>query len=514
MKRDFWEITRVIGEALDAFEPAQVACMLDDQKIQAMTRIRGLAGRLDAAAAVVTDAVARANASEHATGTPLSDFLATSEGRTPREGLGETYRASRIAGNPAVRDAALSGQVSPRHAQAIGDQLAHMPTDRMDAAQADAAAQAFLGQAPATTPGRLRRHADSILEQVAPDLAPAPDDTAARAALRRRRAVANRRFAWWNDTEGSIHFSGQVPEIQGMRLIPVLDAFVEAGRRDEHDQAARLRTQRTSGAITSRQYMEAHHEPDSRGARTTGQRMADALMAMIDALAELGRIPAAGGETPRIIVTLDHQALAQAAAALQNGEARRAAALLASAGAINGETGLTAGQLRQLLCDAEILPMVLGGQSEILDVGRAARLVTPVLRKTLAARDGGCVFPGCTAPSAACQAHHVIPWWAGGSTSLDNLVLVCRHHHSLVEPDPAAARDQWRIVFDPATRRPRAIPPERMRGHLQTTPRPKRSAPGSAPPPAHPGESPSSPRPRENSASIISHSPEQQPLTA
>jgi hypothetical protein len=122
--------------------------------------------------------------------------------------------------------------------------------------------------------------------------------------------------------------------------------------------------------------------------------------------------------------------------------------------------------VRIACCDAGILPVVLGDQSEILDVGREHRLVTPQIRKTLALRDTGCIFPGCQVPAQACQAHHVTPWWAGGPTSIDNLVLVCRHHHGVIEPhryDPAA--DQWRITFDD-TGRPHVHPPRRLRRDL------------------------------------------------
>lgn len=44
----------------------------------------------------------------------------------------------------------------------------------------------------------------------------------------------------------------------------------------------------------------------------------------------------------------------------------------------------------------------------------------------------GCSFPGCTIPAQWTDAHHVRPWWAGGKTSLLNLALLCRRHHTHV----------------------------------------------------------------------------------
>ncbi|MBK8446843.1 MAG: DUF222 domain-containing protein [Micropruina sp.] len=73
--------------------------------------------------------------------------------------------------------------------------------------------------------------------------------------------------------------------------------------------------------------------------------------------------------------------------------------------------------LRRLLCDADILPIVLDGDTQPLDVGRAQRLLTPPIRAALEIRDQGCVFPGCDKPPAACHAHHIVnrPGMSGDS---------------------------------------------------------------------------------------------------
>ena len=135
---EFWRGIAVIEDALTALDLTGIAAMTDAQKVTAMTRIRTLEGRVSAAAAVATDAVARSCATERTTGTPLADFLATTEGRTPSQGLGQVFRASRITADPrirdtalSVRDTALSGRVGPDHAAAIGDQLRTMPRDQM-----------------------------------------------------------------------------------------------------------------------------------------------------------------------------------------------------------------------------------------------------------------------------------------------------------------------------------------------------------------------------------------------
>ena len=81
-------------------------------------------------------------------------------------------------------------------------------------------------------------------------------------------------------------------------------------------------------------------------------------------------------------------------------------------------------------CDASLVHMRHDTDGAVLEVGRKNRTIPPSIRRALAARDTGCRFPGCT--SRRCDAHHVHHWAEGGSTSLDNLVLLCRRHHRSV----------------------------------------------------------------------------------
>ena len=85
--------------------------------------------------------------------------------------------------------------------------------------------------------------------------------------------------------------------------------------------------------------------------------------------------------------------------------------------------------VRRLACDARIIPVVLDGRSEPIDVGRAARAITPAQRRALTLRDRGCVFPGCDRPPGWCDGHHIVHWAEGGPTDMANLVLLCNHHH-------------------------------------------------------------------------------------
>jgi hypothetical protein len=107
-----------------------------------------------------------------------------------------------------------------------------------------------------------------------------------------------------------------------------------------------------------------------------------------------------------------------------------------------GEVEGLQGRLRAAM---DLLPPILGGgPSQPLDVGRTSRVITPAQRSALAVRDGGCVFPDCDRPLAWCEGHHVLHWLDGGPTDLGNLALLCRTHHRAVH------EGGWRLARGPS----------------------------------------------------------------
>jgi hypothetical protein len=255
------------------------------------------------------------------------------------------------------------------------------------------------------------------------------DETLERRLQRQAEAAQrNRSLVFRRDGNGSILFTGSLPLVDGEAWIAQLDAYTESKRRT---------------AIEERDPLAATLTPE--------QHRADALVAMILNHTARRSAPKVGGDRPRVVVTVDYAKLLADASA---------------AGLIGQGEPLSAGDLRRLCCDADILPAILGGPSTVLDVGRDCRLVPADMRAALILRDGGCVFPGCHARPSECEAHHVIPWWMGGLTALWNLVLLCHHHHGLVEPARYGTRDQWevRIAEDglPETIPPRRCDPQRQ----------------------------------------------------
>ncbi|MFD0820970.1 HNH endonuclease signature motif containing protein, partial [Micromonospora zhanjiangensis] len=125
---------------------------------------------------------------------------------------------------------------------------------------------------------------------------------------------------------------------------------------------------------------------------------------------------------------------------------------------------ITAAAARRLACDAGIVPAVLAGAGQVLDLGRQRRLFSGPLRRALVLRDGGCAFPGCDRPPRWTDGHHIVHWADGGETSLANAVLLCRYHHRVVH------RGEWQVRLG-ADGLPEFLPP----AWLDQTRRPRRN---------------------------------------
>jgi len=405
---------------LDGFDAAQVA---RGEGLAYAQQARGLASRLTALASML---LAKADATQESmqqSGTPTTSWLAIKGGLSKREAAGVLHQARDLAEHPQVAEAATAGRISVNQARAIHTVLGGL--DGLNDNQQAQAEELLLGMAGSMDTDRLAKAASQVLARVAPQQA---DETLERRLQRQVEAAhRNRSLVFSRDGNGSITFNGSLPLVDGEAWIAQLDAYTESKRRN---------------ALEERDPLSPTLTPQ--------QRRADALLAMIAAHTNGRRSPKVGGDRPRVVVTLDYDKLLRDAA---------------GAGLIGDGDPISAGDLRRLCCEADLLPAVLGGRSAVLDVGRQARLVTPEMRAALVLRDGGCVFPGCHARPAQCEAHHINPWWMGGPTALRNLVLLCHHHHALVEPARYGTRDQWevRIAADgaPETIAPRRCDPDR-----------------------------------------------------
>lgn len=219
--------------------------------------------------------------------------------------------------------------------------------------------------------------------------------------------------AWRNAERGTMTISLEVPIESGEIVTGAIDRAIEAG--------------------------EGASGPEFEEASWHTQQ-ADALVAVarayLDGGSQQGVSASSTADHYQVVVHVDE-------AALRGGE---------------GRSDLPIETVKRLACDGSLVPVVDNAAGEPLSIGRKRRSVPPAIRRALWSRDRGCSFPGCC-NTRFVDAHHVRHWSEDGETSLENLVLLCSHHHRL------GHEGGYRIRRDPEDRkyfqRPdgRVIPP-------------------------------------------------------
>ncbi len=315
-------------------------------------------------------------------------------------------QATALQSRPAVEQALLDGVVDARQASVIAAAVDAIPAEvpAADAERITGEAETVLLDLATRFPAyQLRRLGERILTHVAPDIADRTDE----AALRRQEARAHtKRFLTLSaPVDGVVRLAGSLPVEDAATVEAALRPLCRPRPGDD---------------------------------RSPGQRRADALTDLCRLALRTGDLPAHGGQPPQLTVTVPYDPLSRAlrTATLDNGQR------------------LSAQAARRLACDAHVLPLILGGASQVLDAGRSRRLATGPLRRALVARDRGCAFPDCDYPPRWCDAHHLRHWSTGGRTHLNNLVLLCRRHHRLMHESDTG----WRVEMG-TDQLPDFIPP-------------------------------------------------------
>jgi hypothetical protein len=272
-----------------------------------------------------------------------------------------------------VRDAMAAGQVSEEQAVVIvrGEEI---PVAHRRDAEAH-----LIELAAEHDPVALRQLAARILEVVAPDIAEEHE----RQSLERQEALAEEacRFTITDDGHGLCHGRFTLPSPVGAML---------------------------------KQSVLAMSAPKHRRLSGTPKGLGHAFCEYVTRY-PVDRLPQAGGVDATVVVTMTLDNLlgtSQAPALLNTGDP------------------ITAGQARKLACEAKIIPMVLGGKSQPLDLGRGKRLYDLHQRIAIRHRDRHCTALGCDWPAAHCHVHHNVPWSRGGRTDLKDGRLLCPRHHS------------------------------------------------------------------------------------
>lgn len=423
------------GVAWDEVEPGDLPAVAAE-----LARIRT---RVESALVAVAERLETTDAAAGAGWASAKDFLTHATGGRKGAGGALLRIAERTRDLPRVREALATGAISTAQAGVIGGRVATLP----QVPEFREAVAARLLELAVT-----ERHDASDLDRAFASVAREVDTDGRMLGAEQDRAKAERgahhaRFlSYSNDSLGGVRIKGygtlEDAELMKSTLMPLATPQTtepgacggdpaHLGRRD--DQGRRI----------------GHGCPDPRCAhdgtdpRDSGARMWDALVEGCRRLQATDSLPHAHGASARITVTTSYEDLLDGVVA-------------AGGGLLPTGDPLSAAAVRRLACDAEIIPAVLGSEGQVLDVGRAQRLVTAAIWLALVLRDRHCAFPGCGRLPIACDAHHITHWADGGPTSLDNLVLLCRRHHTLTHQSP------WQVRLDPLTRVPVWTAPPRI----------------------------------------------------
>ena len=173
--------------------------------------------------------------------------------------------------------------------------------------------------------------------------------------------------------------------------------------------------------------------------RNRDRRMADALVELSMHALDSGVIPQQGSQRTHLQVTASLETLL----GLEG----------APAAEMEFSLPISSKTVERLACDCSITRILFEGDSMVIDVGRANRLIKGPRRKALNVRDRHCIFTGCERPATWSSAHHLVHWIHGGSSDLHNLVLLCHRHHWMVHEGgwQLVRGDDGRIVIIPPT---------------------------------------------------------------
>ena len=256
----------------------------------------------------------------------------------------------------------------------IAELLDRLPGE-VEAVHGEAAQRFLLEQATQVDPPTLRKLAIRLRDTLDQDGA---EDRAAQVAR-------NRSFSLTSNADGSYTPRGRWTPALGTAVLTILDPLAaprpsELGERDR---------------------------------RSYGQRMHDAMLEAAKLVLRSGQLPNAGGVTTTILVTATAEQLSSGVGTTTNAY---------------GDL-LPISELAKLAVDAELIPVIFDDLGGVLAYGKARRTAPPGLRRALAARDKGCIMPGCTRPPAQTEAHHVTEWAQGGHTNIDTMTLLCDYDH-------------------------------------------------------------------------------------
>ena len=390
------EVVETIDAALDEGHAASLIGLDQAATANLLRGLAQVASRLDALTATVLAHAVEVRVEETNGATTTATWWADATNRTRATAHRDVKLAVALSRFTALAEAFAEGRVNSEQAHAIARALGDLESDGpsdLEPVVVEQAEKHLVDCADGFDAKHLKVLGRHVLTVVAPEVGEAHE--AKLLEDEERRAAEKTRLTFASDGHGMVHGRFSIPTLHGAMLAKAIQALTWAKK----DPTGVRKTRPT---------------PVAAGAAFTE------LLERMDAK----DLPSVGGVGATVVVTMTTDSLmgGLAAAALDTGEI------------------ISAGAARRLACEAGVIPMVLGGKSEVLDVGRRRRFHTRAQRLAIAQRDKTCVVGGCDAPPSRCHVHHVIPWSEGGDTSVKDGRLYCSSHHAMVHDPKWAGR--------------------------------------------------------------------------
>ena len=393
-------VARAVAEATSVLRDATGLPLfgLRDAELRDLAvEVTRLASTLTAVEGIVLAQAESRDVAAEVGATSTANWLAHETRQTRKE----AHRRVRIARDletfPATSTALAAGEVVAEQAWEICHAVARLeeiPEDLVADHDLDLGAlksqaeQHLLAEAEHHDAKGLRILGRHLLDVVAPEVAEEHE----RRLLEQEeeRARQKTRLTMTEDGHGCVHGRFALPALQGSMLKKALLALAAPKHQTAVDGSAPV------------------------PGRSSAERMGQAFCEYVERY-PADRIPEAGGVPASLVVTMDLERLLHGL----------------GAGVLDDGGRISATEARRLACEAGIIPAVLGGKGQPLDVGRKKRFHTTAQRIALALRDGGCTAEGCDYPPGLCHAHHDIAWGRNGDTNVADGRLLCPRHHSL-----------------------------------------------------------------------------------
>ncbi|CAN5284192.1 hypothetical protein BH18ACT9_BH18ACT9_22510 [soil metagenome] len=390
------ELSGWVNAARDAVQGAlsvPVASVDEVELSEALVEVTALASQVAALKLQVLAQTDARQMAEQAAATSTDAWAAALTGSTQAVMRGGLWLARLLEEKyDATQRAFADGSLDEAQARVIvkaGERVPDSVSDEArEAAEAHLVAKAVAGM----NARRLRQAARRMLDVISAELANRHEATML--DEEEQRAEVETWMTLHDNDDGTFVGRFTIPEAQGHLLRHALERLSSPNRLSRNRAGELVRDDTVPGMGQNLNWSE---------------RLGAAFVELLEHLPQKGF----GGVGATLLVTMDLERLLDGL-----GSAR-----------LDSGARISAGEARRLACGAGIVPVVLGGASEPLDLGRRQRLHTDAMRRALAVVHDTCAAEGCERPFAWCDLHHPHAWSRGGSTSVANGLPLCGHHH-------------------------------------------------------------------------------------